>query len=419
MNAASPSQTSGIRGRHVLISMIAFFGVIVVADSTMIYKAVTTFGGVDNANAYRDGLAYNDRISRAKRQAALGWGDTVTLSEDGSRLHVAMTAADGKPLVGLSIEATIGRPATMRADMTVRPLGSLARGLRSVRSCTADGRQLDRERARRDGRRRHRDAGLPDQEAPMGRALNAFAAADVPEIRRASPTDRPARPTNVSLVVEDMHCGVCMTTIERALRRTAGVREARVNLSTRRVSIGFDPDITELQALVDAIAAAGFKAAEAVEGSSEQESRRADDILRRLGVSGFAAANVMLLSVSVWAGAASDMEQAAASALFHWLSALIAMPAIAYSAQPFFRSAKAAICARRLNMDVPISLGITLAAGMSLFQTFRGSHQVYFDAAIMLTFFLLIGRYLDEHVRLKARGAAEELDRPEIPDRQL
>jgi P-type Cu2+ transporter len=242
----------------------------------------------------------------------------------------------------------------------------------------------------------------------MGRALNAFAAADVPEIRRANPTDRPARPTNVSLVVEDMHCGVCMTTIERALRRTAGVREARVNLSTRRVSIGFDPDITESQALVDAIAAAGFKAAEAVEGSSEQESRRADDILRRLGVSGFAAANVMLLSVSVWAGAASDMEQAAAS-LFHWLSALIAMPAIAYSAQPFFRSAKAAICARRLNMDVPISLGITLATGMSLFQTFRGSHQVYFDAAIMLTFFLLIGRYLDEHVRLKARGAAENL----------
>ena len=133
--------------------MIAFFGVIVVADSTMIYKAVTTFGGVDNANAYRDGLAYNDRISRAKRQAALGWGDTVTLSEDGSRLHVAMTAADGKPLVGLSIEATIGRPATMRADMTVR-LSEVSPGvyeasvpapltegswIASVRAATADG----------------------------------------------------------------------------------------------------------------------------------------------------------------------------------------------------------------------------------------------------------------------------------------
>ncbi|MCK9911378.1 hypothetical protein MXD81_19660, partial [Microbacteriaceae bacterium K1510] len=94
---------------------------------------------------------------------------------------------------------------------------------------------------------------------------------------------------------------------------------------------------------------------------------------------------------------ASDMDQSAAS-LFHWLSALIAMPAIAYAGQPFFRSAATALRARHLNMDVPISLGITLATAMSLYQTMRGTEQVYFDAAIMLTFFLLIGRYLDEKV---------------------
>ena len=56
------------------------------------------------------------------------------------------------------------------------------------------------------------------------------------------------------------------------------------------------------------------------------------------------------------------MDQSATD-LFHWLSALIAMPAIAYAAQPFFRSAVAALKARRLNMDVPISLGITLGDG--------------------------------------------------------
>jgi Cu2+-exporting ATPase len=130
--------------------------------------------------------------------------------------------------------------------------------------------------------------------------------------------------------------------------------------------------------------------------------------LRRLGVAGFAAANVMLLSVSVWAGLASDMDRSAA-ALFHWLSALIALPAIIYAGQPFFRSGLAALRAGRLNMDVPISLGIVLASGMSLFQTIRGGDQVYFDAAVMLTFFLLIGRYLDESVRVRAKGAAENL----------
>ncbi len=238
----------------------------------------------------------------------------------------------------------------------------------------------------------------------MGRALTArLATAD-----HAHLPERAGSRHTVSLVVDSMHCGACIATVERTLRRAAGVKEARVNLSARRVSVTYDEALTGVQPLIDALAREGYPAAESVETTSELDRRRADDLLRRLGVAGFAAANVMLLSVSVWAGAVSDMDQTVAS-LFHWLSALIAMPSIVYAGQPFFRSAGAALKARRLNMDVPISLGITLATAMSLFQTFRGGHQVYFDAAIMLTFFLLIGRYLDELVRLKARGAAENL----------
>ena len=217
-----------------------------------------------------------------------------------------------------------------------------------------------------------------------------------------------ARSDAVSLVVENMHCGACMSSIERCLRAIPGVSDARVNLSARRAGVTFDPDRVEVQGLIDALARAGFRAAEAVEATGDRDAARADDLLRRLGVAGFAAANVMLLSVSVWAGQASDMDKSAA-ALFHWLSALIAMPAIAYSAQPFFRSAVEALKGRRLNMDVPISLGISLATAMSLYQTIRGTSHVYFDAAIMLTFFLLIGRYLDQRVRVRARGAAENL----------
>ena len=243
----------------------------------------------------------------------------------------------------------------------------------------------------------------------MGRAVAV--APSFAHARAKETSNRPASgqaSETLTLVVEDMHCGACMTTVERALREVEGVRDARANLSARRATVTFDPARTNDLALIDALAGVGFRAAEAVAAPDADQGRRADDLLRRLGVAGFAAANVMLLSVSVWAGAVSDMDQAVAS-MFHWLSALIAMPAIAYAAQPFFRSAYAALGAGRLNMDVPISLGIILATGMSLFQTMRGTHQVYFDAAIMLTFFLLIGRYLDEQVRLKARGAAENL----------
>lgn len=239
----------------------------------------------------------------------------------------------------------------------------------------------------------------------MDRALNLDIGA--PVLGRAA-DHASARSESVSLVVENMTCGSCMGSVERCLKALPGVSDARVNLSARRASVAFDPAAVSVQGLIDALDRTGFRAAEAVEAASDGDAARADDLLRRLGVAGFAAANVMLLSVSVWAGHASDMD-ASAAALFHWLSALIALPAIAYAAQPFFRSAVSALGARRLNMDVPISLGISLAAAMSLYQTIRGTSHVYFDAAIMLTFFLLIGRYLDQRVRVKARGAAENL----------
>lgn len=229
---------------------------------------------------------------------------------------------------------------------------------------------------------------------------------------RPSPSDELTRAASdtetIDLAVDGMHCGACMITIEGALSSLPGVKGARTNLTSRRVSVIVDPTATSTQDLIDRVRSVGYAAAEILDARTGQDAARADDLLRRLGVAGFAAANIMLLSVSVWAGVASDMD-ASAQSLFHWLSALIALPATAYAAEPFFRSALAALRARHLNMDVPISLGITLATAMSLYQTSRGSEQVYFDAAIMLTFFLLVGRYLDEAVRVRARGAAENL----------
>jgi P-type Cu2+ transporter len=212
--------------------------------------------------------------------------------------------------------------------------------------------------------------------------------------------------SEILLAVENMHCGGCMRAVEGALCRIEGVTAARANLTARRVSVSTGPDVPT-DRLVAALAEAGFRAAplrEAAPAAAGGDS----DLLRRVGIAGFAAANVMLLSVGVWAGLASDMGEGA-QALFHFVSALIALPAVAYCGQPFYRSALAALSARRLNMDVPISLAILLATGMSLYQTFRGTEQVYFDAALTLLFFLLIGRYLDQRMRMRAAGAAQNL----------
>lgn len=117
---ASARQAGGLSGRHVLLSMLAFFGVIIVADAIMIYTALSTFGGVDNANAYRDGLAYNTRIAREERQAALGWHDKVELLSDPSRLRVSLKNPAGAAPAAVRVEATLGRPATNRADTQLR-----------------------------------------------------------------------------------------------------------------------------------------------------------------------------------------------------------------------------------------------------------------------------------------------------------
>jgi P-type Cu2+ transporter len=210
----------------------------------------------------------------------------------------------------------------------------------------------------------------------------------------------------VLLAVENMRCGGCMRAVEGALRQVEGVTAARANLTARRVSVAAEPEMP-VERLVAALAEAGFRAAP-LSQAAPAAAGGDRDLLRRVGIAGFAAANVMLLSVGVWAGLASDMGEGA-QALFHFVSALIALPAVAYCGQPFYRSALAAIRARRLNMDVPISLGVMLATAMSLYQTFRGTEQVYFDAALTLLFFLLVGRYLDQLMRVRAEGAAQNL----------
>jgi len=209
------------------------------------------------------------------------------------------------------------------------------------------------------------------------------------------------------LSVSNMHCGGCVRGIERALADTKGIAEARANLTTKRVRVRFDPAAIDIPGVVKALAGAGFEAARFDGGLAA-----ADDgqkfLLRCLGVAGFAAGNIMMLMVAVWAGLAQDMGETTRS-LFHWIAAAIALPTVAYSGRPFFRSAGAALKAWRLNMDVPISLAVLLATGMSLWQTVAGAEEVYFDAAVSLLFFLLIGRFLDARVRGKAREAAGNL----------
>ena len=214
---------------------------------------------------------------------------------------------------------------------------------------------------------------------------------------------------SLNLLVNDVHCAQCIATIERAMRAEPGVVDARVNLTARRLHLRWRDGGADPGALVERLDRLGYPAMP-YSPAALASAGRGDGagLLRALAVAGFAAGNVMLLSVAVWAGASSGMAESTRT-LMHWISALIALPAIAYAGLPFFRSAATALAARRVNMDLPISVAVCVTGAISLFELLAGRPEVYFDAALMLLFFLLIGRYLDTRTRGAMRSTAENL----------
>ncbi len=240
-----------------------------------------------------------------------------------------------------------------------------------------------------------------------------------PAARRPRPPEEPAEDASVhavasadgtaslSLLVDGLHCAACVWLIEQALRRDPSVISARVNLTSRRLALSWRGGVEEAVPLVRLVQRLGYRVVPVDSAGTGQSSAEERALLRALAVAGFASANVMLLSVAIWSGA-GEMGPATRD-LLHWVSALIALPTLAYAGRPFFRSAFAALRAGRGNMDVPISIGVTLAAGMSLWETLSSQPHAYFESVVMLLFFLLTGRYLDRRARGRVRSTAEHL----------
>ena len=213
----------------------------------------------------------------------------------------------------------------------------------------------------------------------------------------------------IDLAVEDMACAGCMSKIEKGLSALPSVTRARANLTNRRVAVEWNEGAIDPVRVLERLSELGFRAYPFDPGGAEAaEEQETKFLLRCLAVAAFATMNIMLLSVSVWSGNVSDITPEQRD-FFHGLSALIALPAAAYAGQPFFRSAIRALMARNLNMDVPITLGVLLALGMSVLETLHHASQAYFDSAMMLLTFLLAGRSLDQNMRRRTRAVAGNL----------
>lgn len=214
--------------------------------------------------------------------------------------------------------------------------------------------------------------------------------------------------SRVELAVEGVRCAACMRAIEDGVGSLPGVAKARLNFSDRRLAVEWRGDLG-LAAILQKLDSLGYRAHPFDPKRPDPvEARETKRLIRATAVAGFASMNVMLMAVSVWAGNVSDITPETRD-FFHWMQALIALPATAYAGRPFYESAFRGLRAGRVNMDFPITLGIVLSLIMSVVEAASGAYHAYFDSAVMLLFFLLIGRTLDQTMRRRTRTLAENL----------
>jgi Cu2+-exporting ATPase len=214
----------------------------------------------------------------------------------------------------------------------------------------------------------------------------------------------------VELLIRGARCAACLAKVERAAASAPGVDDARLNLTSGKLSVRFRAAKGDPAAVIHAVETAGYGAAlfdpEVAKAAQDAEGRR---LTLALGVAGFGVGNVMMFSVPVWAGLFGQELDATGRSLMYWLAAIVATPCALYAGMTFFESAWRSLRRGKANMDVPISIGVLLTLAVSFSETIQGGRHAYFDAAVSLLFLLLIGRWLDHALRIKAQGAARDL----------
>lgn len=215
-----------------------------------------------------------------------------------------------------------------------------------------------------------------------------------------------------AFLLSGMYCAACAGTIEAALHGVAGVHEAQVNAAGQRARVRWEPKRTKASQLVQAVRRAGYDAVpDAAAPARELRRKERRTALWRLFVASFCAMQVMMFAtpsyVAHGADLAPDLRQ-----LLNWGSWLVTLPVLVFSAGGIFRNAWRSLLARRIGMDVPVSLGLLVTFVASSGATFAPNgafgREVYFDSFTMFISFLLAGRFMEMSARHRAAEALEK-----------
>ncbi len=211
------------------------------------------------------------------------------------------------------------------------------------------------------------------------------------------------------LILEGITCAACVWLNERHLQQLPGVRTVQVNYANHRARITWDEREIQLSRILREIQLLGYNAHpyNALQQEALRRKARSVDI-RRIAVTGLSAGQVMMLAVALYAGAAFGIEHSTAQ-LLRYVSLVLTLPVLLYTAMPFYVSAWKSLRSGRVNMDVPVSAAIIAAFVGSAWVTWHGQGVVYYDAITMFSLFLLSTRFMERNAREKSVEATENL----------
>jgi P-type Cu2+ transporter len=226
---------------------------------------------------------------------------------------------------------------------------------------------------------------------------------------------------STSLLLADMTCPACVWLIESRLSRLEGVVTINVNYSTQRAYVQWNDSNCHLSNILKSIATLGYKARpyDISQGQKQLDEEQRNQ-LRRLGLAGVLGMQVMMISIALYVGDWSGMEDRF-RVFLSWIGLLLCTPVVFYSAQTFFVRAWRDLRLFRTGMDVPVSLGISIAYVNSIWATSTGSGQIYYDSIVMFVFFLLTGRYFEFRARRQSALYVDTIGQliPNIATRML
>ena len=255
----------------------------------------------------------------------------------------------------------------------------------------------------------HRESPSRKPEDLVPEALRRFELYDQPALQRSFVESDEGEVRNASLILEGITCAACIWLNERHVNALDGVLDFSVNYSTHRARVRWDDTRIHLSDILKAITEIGYVAHPFDPGRQEMvHKKEKSKALRRLAVAGLGAMQVMMLAVAMYAGDYYGMEDSLRD-FMRWVSLLLTLPVVTYSASSFFVTAWRDLKRRHLSMEVPVSLAIGGAFAASIWSTVHGGAEVYYDSVCMFAFFLLASRYLEMGARHRAGEAAEEL----------